>query len=882
MNRSSFLRAAFSLAMLFCAPRLASAAEEVTLVVDRPLPAAAKLAVDDLRNALVKGGFTAREATMKPVAATPYFLIGLAGKSQAVDAALAELKLAVPDEPESLVVKRIAMSPNAESPVAYVVAGRDERGLTYAVRDVERTIATWRLESLPQKKPPLETVIEAVESPQLRTRAIGVHLFNADVEREWYYSEEFWRTYLKCLSLDRFNQLSLTFSDQCNYLCPVYPHLVEVPEYSGVKAEAVGPAERERNLKMLRRISELCDEYAIDFHLSIWMQAPVPRYSAPVKVSGLPEGLKLADYSAKALRRVLDACPSIRGVQLRMNEEAGVPAEQQTEFYRPLFQAIRTAQSHEKTGRPIALHLRLKGLQASTTQAAVDEKLDVTVSTKFWSEHFGLPYHPTSVDTHWREDRYSFGAMLAKPRPYRVIYQLWNQGSNRITAWGDPDYAKRFAESCRLGDGEGFEVFAPLTNKGYGDKPGAWPVVVNKAFQFGKWEQERYWFFYLCFGRLGYNADAHRDVWLRECKYYYIGMWDITRRHYQAASQVLPLITAAQLPGASEWSWWPEMDTGGGLREAAVTQPSDPRQFYAISKWKKTEGWRWEDWDAQPGYVEDLMAGKLRGKWTPPQVAAQLIAIADEMRHWRLQQVDDLPAEFRIVQADFDILENLARYHAARLLAATELALAETAGQSGRLSVALEHLYEAFGAWEAVVAAADPVYHRNLVFGIAAESPRSKLGHHHTGHWTDRTTEIVKELEKLQAQVNEDLEAAKQEVKLFPGEDRPVVRPEVEHDPLQSVTVGKPVVVRMKITGGIKPTRVVLHHRPLDQTRDWHELEMTKQPDGTYTAEVPAAAIDARFDWQYYFEAVDGSGGGRWPDWTERQPYIVVPTTTAR
>lgn len=860
-----FRRALLALSLLFSVSAAPAAAVEVVLVVDKPLGPAAKLAVEDLKATLVARGHTSRDAKESPADDSPCLVIGLAGNSPVVDAALATAKFQVAGAAESLVVKKLAGGAKR-----YLIAGRDERGLVYALRDVERSIATQ-----PKQQPqPLESVIEAVESPQLRQRALGVHLFNADVEREWYYSEEFWRFYLRRLSLDRFNQLTLTFSDQCNYLCPVYPHLVEVPEYLGVKAEGVGPDERERNLKMLRRISELCDEYALDFHLSIWMQAPVPRYSAPVKVTGLPEGLKLADYSAKALGRVLKECPSIRGVQLRMNEEAGVPAEQQTAFYRPMFQAIRAASADKQTGRPIALHLRLKGLQPSTTQAAVDEELDVTVSTKFWSEHFGLPYHPTSVDTHWRADRYSFGAMLAKPRKYRVIYQLWTMGSNRITTWGDPQYAKRFAESCTLGGGEGFEVFAPLTNKGYGDKPGAWPVIASKGLQLGAWEQERYWFFSLCFGRFGYSTAVKPEVWKREFVHQFGNWADGMDRKFPVASQVLPLITAARLPGASEWSWWPEMDTGGGLAETAVTQSSDPRQFYAISKWKKTPAWRWEDWDVAPGYVEDLMAGKLRGMWTPPQVAAQLNALWLNLGGPSAESFPRLDSDQR------PLLSSLARFHAEMISAATELALAEAAHQPGRLATAREHLWSAREAWMEVAAFGSSVYSRDLVFGIAKDSPRSKLGHHHTGTWADRLPEIEAELKKLDELIAKNPEAVKQPYKLFPGEDRPIVRPEVEHEPLKSLIVGEPVRVTMKVTGGIKPTRVTLHHRPLDQTRDWNELEMTKQADGSYAAEVPAAAIDPRFDWQYYFEAVDGAGGGRWPDWTERQPYIVVPTKT--
>ncbi len=72
-------------------------------------------------------------------------------------------------------------------------------------------------------------------------------------------------------------------------------------------------------------------------------------------------------------------------------------------------------------------------------------------------------------------------------------YQLWTVARNGSRSGGDPDYAKRFAESCTLGGGEGFEVFAPLTNKVYGKPPGAWQVIKSPEHRVGKWEQERYW-----------------------------------------------------------------------------------------------------------------------------------------------------------------------------------------------------------------------------------------------------------------------------------------------------------------------------------------------------------------------------------------------------
>src|SRR5207244_3181882 len=118
-------------------------------------------------------------------------------------------------------------------------------------------------------------------------------------------------------------------------------------------------------------------------------------------------------------------------------------------------------------------------------------------------------------DSHYRASRYSFGALLAQPRNYRVVYQLWSVGSQRLLLWGDPDYAARFARSCRLGGGEGFEVFAPLTNKGFGDLPGAWRIFADRSYEQGTFEYERYWLFYLVFGRMGYNPQANPEIWQR-------------------------------------------------------------------------------------------------------------------------------------------------------------------------------------------------------------------------------------------------------------------------------------------------------------------------------------------------------------------------------
>jgi hypothetical protein len=740
--------------------------------------------------------------------------------------------------------------------------------LSYALREVARSV-----ELTDRDQDPLKNVVQEVTAPMLAVRNVSIHPMNADVERRWYFEDDFWRSYFGMLALHRFNQFTLTFSDQTNYLCPLYAFLLDMPEYPGVRVSDKLKQERAKQLGMLRRISELAEAHGIDFNLGIWMQAPVPKYSGEVEVTGLPEGEALAEYAALGLRRLLEACPSIRGVQLRMNEEAGVAADRQAAFFHPIFQALRAA------GRPIRLDLRYKGLQPATTQAALDEKLDVTVSAKFWSEHFGLPWHPTAVDTHWRKDRYSFGALLQKPQITRIVYQLWNVGSQRLTLWGSPEYARRFAESCLLGGGSGFEVFAPLTDQGYGNKPGEWRAIADAGYRVGQWDQERYWYFYLCLGRLGFSREPKPEVWKREFRLRFGQAAPAVERAYRAASEVLPMITAARLPGASEWSWWPEMDTGGNLREYMRIQPSDPAQFYGIVKWKRTPAWRWEEWDETWGFVEDAIADKVTGKWTPPMMAVRLDRIATDIESaWK----DTGPnkgdtAEWRMTEVDHRLLAELARYHAAKMRAATELAFFENDQQAGRIKLAEAHATSALEAWKRLVAVTNTVYHDDLVFGIAKDSLRSRMGHHHSGSWRDRLSEVEADVSYLH-----DLR-----LKLESAGPLPPVR----RLPLEAINARPPfaldeeISVKWQKDGGVDVRLAVaphgalqyvqLHYRPLDQTRDWLMMEMHTNDNRVYKGSLPAEQIDRRFPFQCYVELLGAQGGVCWPNWEERQPYLI-------
>ncbi len=850
----------------------------VQLVFDLPAtngPAAR--AVAEVEQVLKERGVGVSRATDSVERVSAQLIVGLAGKSPAVDRALREQNVSVPDAPESLLIRRIPST----NPTRILIAGRDERGLAYALREAAQA---FRL--APAGADPLSALGDACESPFVAYRSISVHLMNADLERSWYFDENYWEQYFAMLMRNRFNTVILTFADQCNYMAPPYPWLFDLSEYPAVRVEGLRREEQAANLAMLRRIGEVATADGLDFAIAIWQQQPVVDKHVPPgpyarnfghsSLRHLPQGAELVDYSAKALARLLSECPSIHRLQLRLNDESGIPEAMQPDYFRALFAVLKSQP------RPVELDLRYKGLKQETIDQAVATGLAVTVSTKFWCEHLGLPFHPTTQDPLYSASRYGYGTLLRRPRNYNVAYQLWNQGSSRILTWGDPDYAARFAQSCVLGDGDGFEVSAPMTDRGWGNEPGAWRLLARPELEYYRWESERYWLFPLAFGRMGYDPNTAPAVWDREFVARFGTAAEDVERGYRYASRILPLLTASGMTSASEWSYWPEMDLGGSLEVCSVTPPSDTGQFYGIRAWKAVPGWTYGGWSGTvKGFVEDALAGDVEAKWTPIQVADEL----DRLAEGSLAAIDAAVlkaggapgAEFRATAVDIRALAWLARYHAARKRAATHLAFFHATQEAGRLVKVRDYAEEATKAWQALSRVTDGVYSDNLVFGRAREvvGTREKPVNAHAGHWKDRLPNVQADLDyarKLLAEYNGEGKTSR----VYPGEVPPARLPTIAHTPVTSSVAGTAITIEARIESQQPLKKVLLRFRPMDQTQPWTVIPMQAEGEGRYRAAIPGNRCDASCDMLYYLEARVEGGGTLWPDWRKQTPYVKV------
>ena len=666
--------------------------------------------------------------------ADPFVLVGLTD-----DPLLDRILDADVSDPESVIYEWQRVGENERETL--LVAGTDERGLMYALLELADRIEVDGIDVL-------ATVENTVETPDNAVR--GVDRFLEDpVEDSWFYDDSFWRYYLSRLARYRFNRLVLTTGYISDFMSPPYPFLVDVPGYPEVELTNEGDVGRDETLAQLRRVGQLCDAYGLEFVFASWQQQP--RENSQL-IANLPEEEEFIEYCGDGMYRLLTECPEIEGVQLRVNWEAGVSSGEQLDydldraegtaesFWRGIVDAVDAAD--EDRDRDVHLDLRAKGLTDSLIEYAVETGLDVTVPTKFWCESTGLPYHNSRMrseelahlDDPNKGRRYGYADFLRDSRAYSVLYRLWSIGTNRVFVWGDPDYGRRFGESAQFGDATGFEVTPPLSIKGGAADGEAWPLFADERLRDYEYEDERYWAWYLTFGRFGYSSGTDSAVWHREFERRFGEAAAAVSDGYRAASKILPLVTAAHLTRHPATSNWAELDTGGALfgehnsnpRIGDVTyataEPSDPGLFYGIEE-----------------YVADRETDDEDRRYTPPQVREWYLRLADEVRTAVDRIGDEQSGELRATLLDFRMLADLAEFHASQITAAMRLTTYRRGDDTEALCDAYRHAQWSVGIWERISERGDDTYHRDLSFVMDDR-----------GQWREYLGDLEADLERLE------------------------------------------------------------------------------------------------------------------------------------
>jgi len=288
-------------------------------------------------------------------------------------------------------------------------------------------------------------------------------------------------------------------------------------------------------------------------------------------------------------------------------------------------------------------------------------------------------------------------------------WRLWNGGTARVLLWGDPEYARRFAGSTHLYDGDGFEVNEPLCTKMEAQPHDLQPFdLLNAKYRHYDYEFERYWHFFQAFGRMGYNPGTPTEVWQREFeKRFGPDAAPHVEKGLHRASWVLPRVVAACYPYGyfPMTRGWAEKQRLGDLPFYAKAEGSDTQQFASFDE-----------------EARDLLEGGETARTRPPETSRWLAEAAADILAQVAQAEKRIGSrrgkEFVATTTDLKILANLALYHSRRIPAAVSYRLFERTGDVKALDEAIAHERDALEAWRQLVEAAADVYADDLMMGV--------------------------------------------------------------------------------------------------------------------------------------------------------------------
>ena len=899
LQRREFIQAAGAIVTLSVLP-LRAAGRGVSLVIDPADSIAgtgpAQWAAKELEQSLTTAGIAVHKCERVAQARREDLCIVAAGAKSSVAARIlqaARVKLAEVPEALGLTHGQVA------NRKVLLACGQDGRGLVYALLDLadrvrhasapDRVDASAALAALAIQKPINEQPTNAVRSV--------MKLFTSDIEdKPWFNDREMWPHYLTMLATQRFNRFNLALGLGYDFLRQVtdayflfaYPFLLAVPGYH-VRVPELPVAERDRNLAMLKFISEQTVARGLEFQLGIWMHgyewANSPR--ANYTIEGLTKETQ-APYCRDALRLLLQTCPAISGVTIRTHGESGVE-EGSYDFWKTVFEGVAGC------GRKVEIDLHTKGLDQTMLDVAVATRQPIRVSPKFWAEHLGMPYHQADIrgiEAKAGEQfngllkisqgsrnflRYGYGDLLSEDRKWSVSHRVW-PGSQRLLLWGDPLTGAAYSRAFTFCGSDGAEIMEPLSFKGRrgSGTPGDRCGYADKSLR-PRWDWEKYLYSYRIWGRLLYNPDSDPDPWRRHLRHHFGDGAPEIESALANASRILPIVTTAHLPSAANNNYWPEMYLNQSLFDAqhpgSYGDTPAPKVFGNVSPLDPQLFSRIND------FADELLTSERSGKYSPVAVAAWIddyaAATTKYLARAALQAGNRSSAEYRRLVVDVAMQAGLGHFFAAKFRGAVLYRIFEKTADRSALESSLDQYRQARAAWAELANEAKGVYLSDVTVG---ELPQLR------GHWLDRLPAIDRDIATLAAKLAGSKPGAPSAA--VASAIRAVLeRPHHSavacfHTPPTRFVPRQPLAIDLTVRVSLPmfTASMSLYYRHVTQAERFSVIKMEPLA-GRYRATIPAAYTDTAYPMEYYFEVKNATEAflypGLGPDLT-RQPYFVV------
>ncbi len=892
MERRTFLKLLGAAAIVTASQdAVAAQPQRISLIVDRESPLTASepvtWAVKRLQHALAEKGIAAVFDATNQV--SPAFPIVVAPPASRYARSFSALPHLAAPETTALIPGEFSGSP------AILVSAVDTRGFVYGLLELVERVD---FDADPFTALHLPSAI--VESTSNRVRSVQRAFLSEIEDKSWYYHRSFWTTYLDNLAAARFNRFNFAYGFGYDFPRGVtgdyfhfpYPYLVEVPSYPEVRVDPpLAAGERQRNLETLQFIAAETARRGLEFQLGIWTHAYAWTDSphSDHHILGLTPATH-AQYCHDALAMILKLCPQISGLTLRIHGESGIP-EGSYDFWQKVYDAIAAA------GRPVEIDMHAKGINQIMIDMARKTGMPVKVSPKYAAEHMGLSYHQADIRTQEipragaaesgvfsvsngerRFTRYSYADLYQQNSGFEILYRLW-PGTQRHLLWADPALAAGFGRTANFCGAAGLEICEPLTFKGRegSGHPGGRNAYLDKSLAPAGLESGKFEMSYLLWGRMLYNPEAAPETWRRDLRRTFGAAAAPIETAIAQSSRVLPLVTSAYLPSASNHSYWPEMyvnmpviadserspytDTDKPFC-VATCSPLDPQLFSSVG-----------------GHAKDLLAGTLNPRYSPIEVAQWL----EDFVSASGKALDDArasagsrasSAEWRRMEEDVLILNGLGNFFAGLFRSGVLYSIFEESGDPEAGKLALIYYKKARSAWASMAERARSVYVSDVSYG---DIPQRR------GHWIDRIPAIdtdIAAMEKKVAEKHPDAGSAAAAIRIATrAVTSPGMRPSVvcAHAPAAGFHPGNDLPITVAIPSPAV-TAVTLWYRHVNQGERWKSTTM-EHTAGRYHAAIPGSYTGSPYPLQYYFELRSGESAWLFPTFDatlSNQPYYAV------
>ena len=418
------------------------------------------------------------------------------------------------------------------------------------------------------------------------------------------------------------------------------------------------------------------------------------------------------------------------------------------------------------------------------------------------------------------------------------------------------------------------ELCEPLTFKGRegSGHPGGRNSYVDSSLAKVNRDTNKFAFTYLLWGRYLYNPDTAPEVHHRFFRQAFGSSGPALEAALASSSRILPLITTAWLPSASNHSFWPELyspisilpPTGKPLysdspapHNVSAINPLDPQLFSTIDQ-----------------HAKDLVNGTKNARYSPGEVIEWLetmVSISTKsLAAARLSSGSRAKSpEFCQIEEDILIVNALGLYYANLFRAALFYSIYEQTGDATAAAQSLAAYRKGRDAWANIAERADKIYSTDISYG---DIPIRR------GHWADRLPEIDRDLRALE--------------KYF--SDKPTQRSSAGEAIQQANKVSRRRMVEVKHTAPdafhsgddlhlamIPPASVaksVLWYRHVNHAERWVSAPMHKTGNAQ-SAFIPGSYTNSPYPLQYYFELHTADAATLHPPFNatfSNQPYYVI------